>query len=426
MKVTNWRRTLAANLVACGLLAPSAAFAQSLNTNVLANPSFENVGAETCCYNASRILDWDDGTQPGWAYNYAVYYDAGGPLAGGGTYYFTSNANSLIGGEFAPDVTQPGQVSQNVSLSGAAAAQIASGEAAVKLKAFFTSYDDDSDVGHLHVEFLNSSGGSLGSTEIAATQDPITAWHQVNGVGFIPVGTVTLKTSVYGTSNQFGPDGYIDLVDVQVADAEDELIFLEVNTTNGEVSIRNNAGEPFNIDYYEIRAAHPGDYNSDGAVDAGDFVTWRKTDGSMAGYNLWKQHFGETSNSLDPVDWDSLEEQDLAEFPAGDGTGNGWEEAGGSSGSILSEAFLTGNSAVVHTEDIDLGPAFNVGSPQTLEFYYGVVSGSEGPGTLVRGFVRYVTSGAGGGSGVPEPSSVLLIGVGLAAAVAGGRNRAKE
>ena len=45
MKVTNWRRKLAASLVAGGLMAPTALYAQSLNTNLVQNPSFENVGA---------------------------------------------------------------------------------------------------------------------------------------------------------------------------------------------------------------------------------------------------------------------------------------------------------------------------------------------------------------------------------------------
>jgi hypothetical protein len=41
----------------------------------------------------------------------------------------------------------------------------------------------------------------------------------------------------------------------------------------------------------------PGDFNLDGAVDAADYVVWRKTDGTQAGYNLWRTHFGETSGS---------------------------------------------------------------------------------------------------------------------------------
>src|SRR5262249_30191515 len=39
----------------------------------------------------------------------------------------------------------------------------------------------------------------------------------------------------------------------------------------------------------------PGDYNNDGKVDAGDYVTWRKNPaafGGAAGYNTWRANFG--------------------------------------------------------------------------------------------------------------------------------------
>jgi hypothetical protein len=75
MKVTNWRRKLAASLVAGGLMAPGAVFAQNLNTNLVVNPSFENVGpvcpTSGFCYSASEILDWTAGTFTGFAYNIA-------------------------------------------------------------------------------------------------------------------------------------------------------------------------------------------------------------------------------------------------------------------------------------------------------------------------------------------------------------------
>jgi parallel beta-helix repeat protein len=39
-----------------------------------------------------------------------------------------------------------------------------------------------------------------------------------------------------------------------------------------------------------------GDYNRDGAVNAADYVVWRKTDGAQAGYNPWRANFGRTVN----------------------------------------------------------------------------------------------------------------------------------
>jgi hypothetical protein len=38
-----------------------------------------------------------------------------------------------------------------------------------------------------------------------------------------------------------------------------------------------------------------GDYNGNGVVDTADYVVWRKTDGSQAGYNLWRANLGRTT-----------------------------------------------------------------------------------------------------------------------------------
>jgi hypothetical protein len=40
-----------------------------------------------------------------------------------------------------------------------------------------------------------------------------------------------------------------------------------------------------------------GDYNSDGSVDAADYVLWRKNDGAPGGYNAWRTNFGRTAGS---------------------------------------------------------------------------------------------------------------------------------
>ena len=36
----------------------------------------------------------------------------------------------------------------------------------------------------------------------------------------------------------------------------------------------------------------PGDFNSDGKVDAADYVVWRKTNGTQPGYDMWRTNFG--------------------------------------------------------------------------------------------------------------------------------------
>jgi hypothetical protein len=83
---------------------------------------------------------------------------------------------------------------------------------------------------------------------------------------------------------------------------------------------RQNTGQTIAVDFDELRigttwqdvtpaasAGIPGDFNSDGKVDAGDYATWRKNSGTNnalandnglgtpvgpAHYNLWRANFG--------------------------------------------------------------------------------------------------------------------------------------
>jgi hypothetical protein len=48
---------------------------------------------------------------------------------------------------------------------------------------------------------------------------------------------------------------------------------------------------------YKTSTELPGDYNSDGTVNAADYVVWRKNIGTTEGYNLWRTNFGRTSGS---------------------------------------------------------------------------------------------------------------------------------
>jgi hypothetical protein len=38
-----------------------------------------------------------------------------------------------------------------------------------------------------------------------------------------------------------------------------------------------------------------GDFNGDGAVNAADYIVWKKTGGSQADYNAWRSNFGRTN-----------------------------------------------------------------------------------------------------------------------------------
>jgi T5SS/PEP-CTERM-associated repeat protein len=70
---------------------------------------------------------------------------------------------------------------------------------------------------------------------------------------------------------------------------------------NGNVSfiVYYGAGSPFNPDHVVLAeflpVVLPGDFNEDGAVDAADYVVWRKNPGGMFtadDYDLWRANFG--------------------------------------------------------------------------------------------------------------------------------------
>lgn len=437
MKVTNWRRKLMASLAAGGILAPSALSAANLDTNLVANPGFESVTfATTGDYGAPMILNWSGGPAFAYSHNPGVtgipdYADGPDP-PGAGDWYFTANNNP---GSPTGDWRAPGLVYQDIDVStGPTGSQIAIGEAAYRLAAWMSSYLNDNDNGNVQIDFRNSGGATIG-TAIISDPDfgPNNVWSLTSQVGLVPVGTASLRVSIFGTPRNGGADGYIDNVDVQITAATNELLFLEVNTTNGQVRLKNQTGDPVYIDYYEVTSA---------------------------------------GGSLHATNWNSLQEQNLSGFPAGNGTGNGWEEFGGKSSNVIGESYLTGSSAVAHNATVGLGAAFRTGFPQDLVFRYGALlgpaaalegdyngdnvvnaadyvlwrknpaafggtpagyntwranfgrtGGPSGSSTLITGFVRYVTSGAGSGTAVPEPGAVLLVGIGVASLVVNSRRK---
>jgi hypothetical protein len=53
----------------------------------------------------------------------------------------------------------------------------------------------------------------------------------------------------------------------------------------------------YSFRFLNIPGAIPGDYNEDGKVNGGDYVAWRKYLNTPSTYEVWRQHFGETSSA---------------------------------------------------------------------------------------------------------------------------------
>jgi hypothetical protein len=241
MKIINWRRKLSAAIMTAGLMVPTAASAAGLNTNLVNDPGFENVDtAVTCCYSAVKLNSWADGAQTAFAYNFNQNYDGGGPLAGGGTYYFTANGEGS-----GTDIRTPGQVAQNIDLStGPTAAAIATGQATYQLSAFFTSYAPDTDFGSMQIDFLNAGGASLGTGLVADTPGTNKVWRQLSTGGLVPIGTATARISLFGTTTGGvgGPDGYIDNVDFRIVPEPTTLFLVSISLAAGfAVPVGRNA-----------------------------------------------------------------------------------------------------------------------------------------------------------------------------------------
>jgi hypothetical protein len=352
MKVTDLRRKLRIALAAGGLLAPGVAHAAELNTNLVQNPGFEDVDPTvTCCSGATQVNGWADGTQRGFAYDYVQNYDNGGPLAGGGTYYFTPNGNATG----TPDVTIPGRVSQNIDVStGASGALIATGNAAYRLGAFFSSYLTNLDFGTVHVSFLDSASASLGTTSVS--DNDTSTWTQNFVGGLIPVGTATVRLSVFGTPLSGGPDGYIDNVEFQVTnEVIQPTLGITVNRDTGGITLFNQTGGPVSFKSYVITSAF---------------------------------------EALDPANWLSIAENYDAGSPGPNqvDAANNWSElTDPAANGDLSEANLqtAGSASIAHTRTLNLSNAgaWIQNPSEDLVFQY--ISGNQ----IVQGIVNFTGHG---------------------------------
>ena len=192
---------------------------------------------------------------------------------------------------------------------------------------------------------------------------------------------------------------------------------LLVDKTTGDVTIRNTTGTPIPISAYSIESAAgalnsgalAGDFNQSGRVDGADFLVWQRQYPALSAADLaaWKANFGASGPGTGG--WSSLADQHPAGFPAGNGSGNGWEEGANPSPTELAEYYLTGQSSVVAGANLGLGKAYAGGAAgaQDLQFIY------RSNGELKVGTISY--TGGGALAAVPEPSCCWLAAMGATA-----------
>jgi hypothetical protein len=122
------------------------------------------------------------------------------------------------------------------------------------------------------------------------------------GDGFIDLGFSNLD--VYLIRNSTG-----QTVASSISTVENlEHIFAEIPANDSyriEVDLNDPTGESFPVPYALAwwagadlqEPVGQGDFNSDGNVDAADYVMWRKTNGSSMEYGEWVENFGSSSGS---------------------------------------------------------------------------------------------------------------------------------
>jgi hypothetical protein len=125
------------------------------------------------------------------------------------------------------------------------------------------------------------------------------------------------------------------------------VVTLEVDTVSGAMRIIGDDDEALTMNYYQITSA---------------------------------------GNSLDPAGWNSLADQDHEGNGPADGSGDGWEEGGGSGSHALAEAFLLGDTVVAPNEIIGLGSAYDTSvDARDLSFIFRTDIGRD-----YEGIIQYV------------------------------------
>lgn len=161
----------------------------------------------------------------------------------------------------------------------------------------------------VHGDYTLESGALL-EIEIAGFGQPGIAFDRYDISGFADLrGTLDVKLL----------DGYVPVLGDSFAIVNGQVgLSTEFATTNlpalpvGLSWQLNPSGTTVSLDV--VAATLAGDFNSNGVVDAADYIVWRKNNSTQASYDIWRAHFGEANVTSLPGDYNTDGHVDAADY----------------------------------------------------------------------------------------------------------------
>jgi concanavalin A-like lectin/glucanase superfamily protein len=147
------------------------------------------------------------------------------------------------------------------------------------------------------------------------------------------------------------------IMQAMLGDLSSSVLALQIDPIDGDVQLKNTTTNPITLNSYRITSA---------------------------------------TNALSAANWNPVANGNelQAQFPLGDGTGNGWEMAQSPSNGELVEWYLNGNSTLNANQTLYLGKAFNAAGMHDVALHY-----TTADLTVTTGSVEYVAVAAPGVAG---------------------------
>jgi hypothetical protein len=162
-------------------------------------------------------------------------------------------------------------------------------------------------------------------------------------------------TGMYNDTSEFVDVDRIYLTDTSPIGAVTPVALSLEAKSNGLLTLNNTTASAITFDSYRIAS-----------------------DSNALNFGGWNSLSDQGTSAVDGTDPGTT---------AGDGVGETWDEAGGSNDGVLAESFLLGSSTMAPNDSIPLGSGFKVGGTHDLTFQYREV----GSGAIVTGNISYVT-----------------------------------